>query len=1795
MRLLILALTLALVGSEKTHYDPVFQEGKTYIYDYEGLILTGLPENGLSRSGLKVNSKVKIREYAQRRFILKVDDLQVKEYNGYWPQDAFIKASKLTQALAVELTKPITFEYSSGRVGNIYAPEDVSDAALNIHRGVLNMLQINIKKTQNIYDLQEVGVQGTCQTTYEIQENKKANRILITKTKDLNNCEEKLMKTFGMTYAESCGNCQQQNKNMRGAASYSYKLKKIDTGTLILQISTQELHQFTPFSEKTSPAIMEARQKLVLADIQSTPASTSQLQLLKRGTVQYQFSSELIQIPVQLLKMKNPETEIVQTLDHLVRNNQQEVQPDAPLKFLQLVQLLRVATHENLEAIWKQYSKQPQYRRWFLDAIPTIATSQALKFFKEKIQSTELTQNEIMLALVTTMQLMNANHNAMLTAADLISISHIRRTPILRKAALLSYGSMVYRYCVTIPVCSDSVLQPLHAFAAEALSRHHEEEMTLALKALGNAGHPASIKMIQKFLSGFTARAVDVSLTVQADAMMALRNIAKKEPRKVQDIALQIFLGCNFHPELRMLACMILFETKPNMGLVTVMADALLKETNLQVASFSYSHMKALARSTAPDLLRVASSCNVAVKLLSPRLDRLSYRYSKVLHVSKVNYNLMAGAIADVFIINNRVSILPTAVIAKIRGYFLGAAADVLEVGVHAENLVEAIKRSRLPSSEDSDMLKIRQIMKLLHDWKALPAEKPFASVYVKLLGQEVAYTELNKKLLDQLIKVVREPGERHVTVKKIVSQLESGVNTHLSKSLLASEIRRIVPTCVGFPMELSLYSVAVGAANVNIQVQFSPPPSSTFNLNQLFNSKMEVKAQVSPSQVTDTIGVMGINTHIVQSSMEVHAKVCNTAPVKFTAQIDWKEKHLKIETAPSEQDNKLLFVRTETYAASRNIEDLAASKTTPLLPLGTEADILKVHFKPAKAVSTESRQAIAQISSEIVSVENMYSAEHTSPKLEPRMYHGCAKATKFGFQVCLDASARNAAFLKNSPLYVLVGNYFTGVDLKPVRTEATIEQLQLEIQAGVNAASKIIRLNAKQGSKEDTSENREPPGTILQKIEKFLWAVGQDDFRNQSFRSSSWSSSSSIQAADNRGDSFENVRQKLGHSKGKNKAQKHSKYSSSSSSKTRSSSSSSSSEVERRRHSPLQARRRLSNHQEKNSHHQKQQSHSKQQSARHRSIHSTSSSSSSSSRRRSSSQSGRRSAHQQIHNPKKDDWRITSSVSSRSSSSSSGSNSKSSNSGSRRQESGTREVFELRFKASRGGPHKPKGSSSSSSSSSSSGSGTRSTESYQQPKFLGDMFPPVLAVIACAIRSDGKRQGYQIATYTDASLPRPKVQILVMELEAGSRWRICADAAVLSPYKAKAELKWGQECQDYKVALKTEIGRFAIYPAVQIKMSWDNVPRPIKDRVKAFDEYVPGAAYMLGFTEKWQKNPSHQLVVILTSTSPRIIDIVIRAAPLTLYYQGFEIPFAIPTLGAKSAVALQRTEWSILSQLPGSTIADACTINGDNVQTFDHVKFKYNVPMMCFTIMAQDCTTAPMFAVLLKVVPEYESARAVRIILETTPIDMIPVVGGPLRLIIGDTEVPLSDLPFIDPEIRFSIIQVKDGLLIKANYFGIEELYFDGKEEISLKITSEMAGKTCGLCGHSDGEIKQEFRVPSGEVAKDANSFGQSWVMTPDTCNGECKLQRDYVELGKEVQVAGQNSKCYSVEPVLQCFEGCSPKTTVPVKVGFHCVPADSAMSKSDYRDLDEKTEDLEDTVNAHTGCTCTEQCSSF
>ena len=87
---------------------------------------------------------------------MQVVDPQLYEYSGIWPTDPFVPATKLTSALEAQLLTPIKFQYANGVVGTIFAPAGVSTTVLNVFRGVLNLLELNIKKTQNVYELQEV-------------------------------------------------------------------------------------------------------------------------------------------------------------------------------------------------------------------------------------------------------------------------------------------------------------------------------------------------------------------------------------------------------------------------------------------------------------------------------------------------------------------------------------------------------------------------------------------------------------------------------------------------------------------------------------------------------------------------------------------------------------------------------------------------------------------------------------------------------------------------------------------------------------------------------------------------------------------------------------------------------------------------------------------------------------------------------------------------------------------------------------------------------------------------------------------------------------------------------------------------------------------------------------------------------------------------------------------------------------------------------------------------------------------------------------------------------------------------------------------------------------------------------------------------------------------------------------------------------------------------------------------------------------------------------------------------------
>ncbi|XP_009815300.2 vitellogenin-2 [Gavia stellata] len=1728
MKGLILALVLALVGGQKQDLEPVFHTGKTYLYGYKSFILHGLPGRGLAMAGVRLTCKLEISCVSHSDHLLQIRSPKLEEYNGFWPTDPFTPSSRLTETIAACFSQAFKFEYTEGRVGSIFAPEDCPILCTNLVRGILNIMQITIKKTQNVYELQEAGIEGICQTRYVIQDDSKNNRATISKSKDLTDCQEKAVKNMGMAYIRPCPTCPLKVRNIKGTVMFTYKMKYDDSGALMTSATSEQVYQISPFNEPNGAAVMEARQELSLVDIKRTPISAPKTQLQNQGSLRYHFAGELLQMPIPLIRIKNPDLQLTETLQQLVQNNEEGATKEALVKFLQMVQLFRTVTLDQIESLWERFANDPPYRPWFLSAICAAGATDTFRFLKQKIHDEKLNIWEAAVTLPLAFHFVTPNEQTLGVASSFLTCPQIQKAPMLRILVYLGYGSMVNKYCAQSSLCPNELLQPLHDLATEAASKGDAKDMALALKAIGNAGEPASIKRILKFLPTFSPAAASLPNRIHADAVLALRKIARKDPAKVREISLQVFMDNTLAPNVRMVACVVLFETKPALPTVTAMASSLLTEPSLQVASFTYSHMKALAVGRIPQLYNLSAACNIAIKLLSPRLDRLSYRYSKVIHVGDYSSEYQAGAIWRVYLMNSPSTMFPSDIITKVRGYYANTATDIIEVALRSQSLTKLIRKQNIPFAEYDTYKTLKELRKTLLGWKELPLEAPLVSAYVKVLGQEIAFVDIDKDAIQQTMTSLTGSSNWQPVVKKVVEEVQRGISGRWTLPAMVGELRHIVPTVVGMPLELSLCGAALAQAAANVDIQISPPLSDNFKPSQLLETNVDIHADIKPKAYFHMIAMMGINTQYFQSGLEFRAEFSANTTMKFDARINMKEKNLKIETPPCHQEVELAAVRSEVYAISRNKEEVDSEKKSQLLPKREVPSISGQPFQPSERSSRPGSWKQNDIPSVISKGYQQGSEEAHHHSVGGRFYAHvfCRKFETLGCSACLSLKSRNSAFLRNTYLHKLVGELEAKIGLKPVHTDADIDKIQLVIQAGSKAASKIIDVASSGSKEEDETSLYEGIQAKLKKIlgienvfkvtNKTRHRTKRIDRKDKTAVTELWAESSATPP------------------------------SSSSSSSTASS----------------------ADGKEPGNEHKKDE---RRQSRKKRGSSSKSSSRSSSGRRSSGSSSS--SATSKICSSSGEDRHCSG-------------DSEYSN------QQANLPVYRFWFKPADEQDPGREVLNSSISSSSSSASDEGISRAMSQPKFLGDSQPPILAAVLRAIHRNKQPTGFQLVLYTDTQPMRPRIQMFVSRITGSSRWKLCADASVKNSHKVSGSLKWGEDCQDYQIATQIATGQFAAYPAIQMKLEWPKVPSIVRTTARWFYSFLPGAAYVLGYSQREQRGPSHQATLVMALTSPRTCDVVLKLPELTIYDRAIRLPLPFPSSPGSPISTLPSPNQNVFSQATLSIIENLkarCSVFQSTITTFNGVEFNYSMPANCYHVLVQDCSPELKFLVMVKRLEEPADLTAINIRLASHEVDMY-VSNGLIQLKINGVQVP-TDVPYTsNSDASLLISSEKEGLSLKAPDYGIDKLYYDG-HRLEVQVAFWMAGKTCGICGKYDAEKEREYQMPSGYLAKDAVSFGQSWIISEDPCAGACKLQRKFVKIEKPVPFEKTAAKCFSVEPVLHCVEGCSATRTVPVSVGFHCVPADSALNLEGQIRLAQKSEDVVSTVSAHMACSCERQ----
>uniref|UniRef100_A0A3Q3K2X2 Vitellogenin domain-containing protein n=1 Tax=Monopterus albus TaxID=43700 RepID=A0A3Q3K2X2_MONAL len=981
---------------------------KTYEYTYKGMVNFGLGMPNHAESGVRMACKIKLIGVSEQTFVLQVSDLTFEDFNGFPKKNDFTAAPKLTERIAAQLAKPFMFDYVGGHVGDIRTSAEVSDTVVNLVRGMLSFFQVTVKTTQKIYELEELGIHGMCQSNYVIEESGKAQDVTITKVMDVSNCRERADMYSGMATAVFDSLARQSGHSVITTVRYVYTVKPTGEGGLITRAHSVEQQDFSPFNVKGGSFKMHATKEIALCNVSETASAIIFGPIGSRGNLVYKFVNAEANVPIMMQDLANPVPKAKELIKHLAEANNYQIDSATTEDTIKLYQLLRVMPYEGLDGIWKQVKETEEHRRWFLDMIVEVSDARILKFLETRFEAGDLSASEALQTLLLAMNHLQAIPDLVEKAKMFLHMPFSKSNIYLWHTVVLSYGSLVYKHCANYSPCPVTAVQPLLDMALEGLKNHSEADMVLALKALGNAGHPGSIKTIMRFLPGVAATPVDLPPRVLSAAVQSLRLIAAREPHSVQEITMSLFMQKNLPSEIRILAFMILFDTKPSVALVSTVTAHLEESNDLHVVSFAYSYLKGLARSVTPDNHLLSTASKIAVKILAPKFGHLSYRYSKALHMDWFNDDFLFGTATEVFMLRSATSMFPTEFMMKNKMYFISRVLQLLELGFQNEGIKELFGTSIPGFKGDLSFSDLQAIFNVFKNFDNLPSDKPVLSAFSRVFGQEWFFADVNKTFIQNIITAVSASAGKESPLWAVIENLQRGVSWHWTKPFLIAEARYFQPTILGLPLEISKYYQVVNGITVKAKAAVNPPV--TQHIGQLLTSEISLETDGFIGFTKDFWMFYGINTELFQCGSEFKSKIPLAVPWKFAAKINVREKKFELDFPACKNDFELFSVKSNVYAVSRNIVEPAMAKITPIMSDTTMA---------------------------------------------PETWHPrstlCAESYIYGAGLCVESELRRASYKEEYPLYYFLGYTHLAVKVVPVEAIKAIEKIHFDINASTH------------------------------------------------------------------------------------------------------------------------------------------------------------------------------------------------------------------------------------------------------------------------------------------------------------------------------------------------------------------------------------------------------------------------------------------------------------------------------------------------------------------------------------------------------------------------------------------------------------------------------------------------------------------------------------------------------------------------------------------------------------------------
>ena len=274
-------------------------------------------------------------------------------------------------------------------------------------------------------------------------------------------------------------------------------------------------------------------------------------------------------------------------------------------------------------------------------------------------------------------------------------------------------------------------------------------------------------------------------------------------------------------------------------------------------------------------------------------------KFSRNSEISLFSHLLNAGVTGESNLIFSEKSFVPRSLNLNLTVHMFGHSANLLEVGGRvedAEKMLESIfapmagmdQQQQQQQQGGRSMVDQGDIDMLDARYGLHRADKPKASMYVKMFGNEIRYDDLHDFDLESL-------KDKYNYLDWIMKLSENQEHV-FTKNNMVLDVVVCVPTIAGMPLKLT----SEGASTIQMKT------SGHFDVRGLMRNpkKLDIQGSLEPSAAVTVSSVMGIDAYITQTGLKMvetlHTSTVVSGKVEMESgkllSVDWNVPRDKVE-----------------------------------------------------------------------------------------------------------------------------------------------------------------------------------------------------------------------------------------------------------------------------------------------------------------------------------------------------------------------------------------------------------------------------------------------------------------------------------------------------------------------------------------------------------------------------------------------------------------------------------------------------------------------------------------------------------------------------------------------------------------------------------------------------------------------------------------------------------------------------------------------------------------------------------